>query len=297
MVLIRPDPSVADARFVRYWLNSPAMAAHVRGHRDGSVAERLNLPTIRDLPVALPPLGLQRRIADILGALDDKIELNGLMVATLREVARTLSSEALTGDLRPLSTIATAQRGFGYRSAGFADGGTPMISMGSAKRRGWLKRNGIREYGEPVAEKYHVHPWDLLVVNVDLTWRLEVLGWPLIVPADLADAVVSNDIYVLQFDADHAWRRALVWAALQGPSARALVEGAAKGTTVASIATTDVLAVPAVGSDSSRSRALARAAEASIERAWNAEREALRLSELRAALLPKLLSGELEVVA
>jgi len=90
MVLIRPDPSIADARFVRHWLNSPAMAAHIQGHRDGSVAERLNLPTIRDLPIALPPLSLQRRIASILGALDDKIELNRRLSETLEGAAQAL---------------------------------------------------------------------------------------------------------------------------------------------------------------------------------------------------------------
>jgi type I restriction enzyme S subunit len=90
MVLIRPDQSVADARFVRYWLNSPAMVAHIRGYRDGSVAERLNLPTIRDLPIALPPLIEQRRMAGILGALDDKIELNRRMSETLQATARAL---------------------------------------------------------------------------------------------------------------------------------------------------------------------------------------------------------------
>jgi len=90
MVLLRPNASVVDSRFVRYWLNSPTMAAHIHGHRDGSVAERLNLPTIRALPVALPPLTEQRAIAQILGTLDDKIELNRRMNETLESIARSL---------------------------------------------------------------------------------------------------------------------------------------------------------------------------------------------------------------
>ena len=55
MVLIRPDRRRLDFSFLRHWLNSPIMAAHINGYRDGSVAERLNLPTIRALPVLLPP--------------------------------------------------------------------------------------------------------------------------------------------------------------------------------------------------------------------------------------------------
>jgi type I restriction enzyme, S subunit len=90
MVLLRPEPTRVHFRFLRYWLNSPVMASHIHGHRDGTVAERLNLPTIRGLPVALPPLSGQRAIAHILGTLDDKIELNRLMNETLEAMARVL---------------------------------------------------------------------------------------------------------------------------------------------------------------------------------------------------------------
>jgi len=100
MVLIRPNPEIVDFRFLRHWLNSPTMSAHIQGYRDGSVAERLNLPTIRALPVAIPPHREQRAIAHILGTLDDKIELNRRMNETLETVARALFKSWFVG-LRP----------------------------------------------------------------------------------------------------------------------------------------------------------------------------------------------------
>jgi type I restriction enzyme, S subunit len=90
MVLLRPKPDVLNFRFLRYWLNSPVIALHVHGHRDGTVAERLNLPTIRGLPIAVPPMREQDVIADALGALDDQIELNRRMNETLEAMARAL---------------------------------------------------------------------------------------------------------------------------------------------------------------------------------------------------------------
>jgi type I restriction enzyme S subunit len=90
MVLIRPDKSRLNFSFLCRWLNSPIMAAHIHGYRDGTVAERLNLPTIRALPILIPPLAEQKAIASILGALDDKIELNRRMNATLEGLARAL---------------------------------------------------------------------------------------------------------------------------------------------------------------------------------------------------------------
>lgn len=50
----------------------------------------LNTEILSSIPLNLPPLGEQRGIADLLGSLDDKIELNRRMAATLEEMARAL---------------------------------------------------------------------------------------------------------------------------------------------------------------------------------------------------------------
>lgn len=89
MVLIRPSDKI-DTRFLRLWLNSPVLHRHIMGFRDGTVAERLNMPTIRGLPVPHISLPEQRAIAATLGALDDKIELNRKMNAKLEAMARAL---------------------------------------------------------------------------------------------------------------------------------------------------------------------------------------------------------------
>lgn len=90
MVLIRPNPNVLNCRYLKYWLNSPFLQAYIHGLRDGSVAERLNLSTIRRLPVCLHSLEEQQAIACILGALDDKIELNRRMNETLEAMAQAI---------------------------------------------------------------------------------------------------------------------------------------------------------------------------------------------------------------
>lgn len=50
----------------------------------------LNQEVIGRIPIVLPPIEEQRRIAHILGALDDKIELNRQLNATLEQLARSL---------------------------------------------------------------------------------------------------------------------------------------------------------------------------------------------------------------
>lgn len=90
MVLIRPRGDKIDHRFLRHWLNSPQIFGHIHGFRDGTVAERLNLPTIRGLAVALPALRVQQKVGEILGALDDRITLLRETNATLEAIAQAL---------------------------------------------------------------------------------------------------------------------------------------------------------------------------------------------------------------
>ena len=86
---IRPKPGV-DANYLAYWLlakKSDLLAAvdHA-GHGTG----RLVTDRLKKMPIALPTLAEQKRIANILGTLDDKIELNRRKNATLKAMARAL---------------------------------------------------------------------------------------------------------------------------------------------------------------------------------------------------------------
>lgn len=53
----------------------------------------VNLPTIRELKITLPPIETQSRIADILSAYDDLIENNQKQIKLLEEAAQRLYKE------------------------------------------------------------------------------------------------------------------------------------------------------------------------------------------------------------
>jgi len=64
--------------------------SHIHGFRDGTVAERLNLPVIRGLAIGFPPLEMQESIAKTLAAFDDRITLLRETNATLEAIAQAL---------------------------------------------------------------------------------------------------------------------------------------------------------------------------------------------------------------
>jgi len=84
------DPTKADALFLYYVFISPEQQAYIVQNAITTGVPHTNLGILRNTPLALPPLVEQKAIASVLGALDDKIELNRRINATLEAMARAL---------------------------------------------------------------------------------------------------------------------------------------------------------------------------------------------------------------
>ncbi|HVB33934.1 MAG TPA: restriction endonuclease subunit S [Patescibacteria group bacterium] len=87
---VRLGSGVVDPLFTSLFLGHPAIREWIVRHAVGATMPNLNTTIMSAVPFALPPLAEQKAIAAGLGALDDKIELNRRMNATLEAMARAL---------------------------------------------------------------------------------------------------------------------------------------------------------------------------------------------------------------
>lgn len=92
-VLIRPNPKYVYPDFLTYFLLAPQQQYELLGTANGATVAHVNLPTIRNLEINLPELEVQHRIADILSAYDDLIENNRKQIKLLEEAAQRLYKE------------------------------------------------------------------------------------------------------------------------------------------------------------------------------------------------------------
>ena len=77
-------------QFVMFCLRSPLTRRFLDNWANTTAQPTFNLKEVANLPIPFPPLPEQKAIAAVLGALDDKIELNRRMNATLEAMARAL---------------------------------------------------------------------------------------------------------------------------------------------------------------------------------------------------------------
>ncbi len=84
------DKAKANPLFLYYVFNSPEQMEYIRQNAIQVGVPHTNLGILRATPLELPPITDQESIATILGGLDDKIELNRRLGETLEAIAQAL---------------------------------------------------------------------------------------------------------------------------------------------------------------------------------------------------------------
>ncbi|HEX8079957.1 MAG TPA: restriction endonuclease subunit S [Jatrophihabitans sp.] len=90
---LTPDPKRVDSTFLYYLLSSPELVRAVTGQAIGAAVPGFNLGQLKEVRVRLPSLRTQQHISRILGLIDDLIENNQRRVEVLEEMARAIYRE------------------------------------------------------------------------------------------------------------------------------------------------------------------------------------------------------------
>lgn len=199
MALLRPDRSVVEPRFLLYYYLSTSFQRTIAQHTiHGATVPRIGLATMGDWTVVLPLLAEQRAIAEVLGALDDKIAANDRQAQLMLELAdaqllsgleRNTQGSATIGQLADQDVLAV---GDGYRTkrAEHARPGMRILRAGDI-RDGRVSLGGSdfvsNEFRRQIGPKAS-QPGDILLTTKGTVGRVAV------VPPDLEQVVYSPQI-------------------------------------------------------------------------------------------------------
>ena len=127
------DSEVVNPRFLRYWFSSREFwdqAADRMNNTD--MAAYINLADIRSLKMTLPSIPSQQAIAEVLGALDNKIAANTKLAATSMRLAETYFRRTvhLATDERALGEILSLEYGKSLPTSSRVAGLTDVYGSG-----------------------------------------------------------------------------------------------------------------------------------------------------------------------
>ncbi len=294
------EDSVLEGRYLYYFLQSPPFRAQLEARQNESdMAAYVSLTQQRQLAVLVPPIRTQRAIAAVLGALDDKIELNRRMNETLDRLRRVLFARwFFIRDIWPRTVLGEhvdLVPGRSYSSDDLRPSATALVTLKSFRRGGGYRPDGLKPYIGPYKPEQVVEPAEIVVACTDITQAAEVVGRPARVPADPSfdTLVVSLDAVIVRPKAPLT--RAFLYSLLELYDFTAHAYAHTSGTTVLHldkqcIRTYDFRVPPP-----SLIEAFDGVARPLLGRIDANTADARTLAALRDALLPKLISGEVRV--
>ena len=292
-----------DSRYLYYWFLSPIGKMNIDSKAIGSTQKALTIETLSKFEISLPSLEEQRRIAGILGAIDDKIENNRRINANLELQAQALYKQWFVDNRsddweeKPLAEIAEFIGGYSYKGNELVDTSTmAMATIKNFERKGGFKVEGFKDIvaSSKLKVEQHAKIFDILVAHTDLTQNADVIGNAeiLLTCGGYTDIIFSMDL-VKVLPKENFPYKFLLAAMLKNPYFKAHCLGYVNGTTVLHMSKKALPEYVFACPSNEEAEKMDNAFKAYYQKMAKILQENETLATLRDTLLPKLMNGEI----
>lgn len=264
----------------------------------GSVLRRktLSQKAFESIPIDLPPLAEQRRIVDLIAAVDDAIEAAEEEAERSGELRDAILDGYLPGSTVVIGDVASVSSGASWTKADVVDGAgeevTPVLTIANTKSGGEIAGDFTYVRGLPATTKLI---GDSSLVAIRTNGNRDRIGNVY----RTADAEVGAAVSAFQFIIDPAIpadRDFLYWQMRTPRFQRAMTAAASGSTGLGNVAAAKLKATEISWPSSVEARGAATEQFESVQDARDAVGvEAGSLRDLRSNLLTALLSGEHEI--
>ena len=191
---------------------------------------------------------------------------------------------------------ATIVKGVSYRSQDLSESDTALVTLKSINRGGGYRYDGLKAYNGTYTREQVIHPGDVIVAQTDVTQAGEVIGKPALVMPDLRYRVLvaSLDVLVVR-PRRRDPPREFFYLLFLTPQFQHHVRGYINGTTVLHLNKDALTGFRFASPPEQAMKVFAAIVGALFNQVLTLARETLALTDLRDALLPKLISGKLRV--
>ena len=285
-IVLRAKPGVSDAQFVYYLATSPEFRqVAIKSMVGSSGRQRVQQPVLENLELVVPELPEQKRIGEFLAAIDDKIALNAKINDNLADLLQTVYQERF-GD-----TSLVANQGSLYDICSYSRDKVVVSELNvstyfSTENMLPGKAGSIEATSLPTTPQTTAcHKGDTLVSNIRPYFKKIVY----------CEDACGCSADVLCFTPNQPKYSAYLFSTLYADKFFAFMVAGSKGTKMPRGDKQQIMTYPVVLPSEAALDEFNTIALPLIEQIYSNRAENKRLSLLRDALLPKLMSGEIDV--
>lgn len=289
------DNAKADYNFVYYALmqNYKVLLAMA----NGGAQQNLNAQQIKDFEIELPPLKIQEKIACILSSLDDKIELNNKINQNLEQQAQAIFDKYIKTPCNYLKTgtigdYCSVKSGFAFKSSWWKDSGVKVIKIKTIDNENinFAECSFVDKEKISIAEDFIVQGGDLLIAMTGAT-----IGKFAIVPK-IDEVLLVNQRVGKFFLGTHPIKKLpFLYCTLKQQDIINDIINKGQGSAQPNISSTDILNTSCYILENAELEKFNLTCEPIFEKIITNKCENEKLKQLRDTLLPKLMSGEIDV--
>lgn len=313
--IVRPISSIIIPQFLSYYLASPYMQKYMLGLSVGKGTSRnaMTKRMIESFSTPVPPLNIQQKIVNILSAYDGLIEVNQKQIRLLEEAARRLYKEWFV-DLRfpghentsitdgipagwstfSLSQIFNYTRGKSYSSEELSSTkGVYLINLKNINAWGGYKRDAEKRFTGTYSKSHEVKSGDIIMAVTDMTQERRLVGHVALVPVFSKKAIISMDL--IKIIPKESVTHYFLYSMLRFSSIAEQISQYANGVNVLHLRPENITQIKVQIPSKDLMMQFEKIVANYYEKIEPLEKQILLLQEARDRLLPKLMSGEIEV--
>ena len=308
---LRPITDRVNPRYIGYYLRTSKFRGQFMAFSTMTTRASLANNDLLNMEVELPPMEIQHRIATILSRYDSLIENYQKQIKLLEEAAQRLYKEWFIDlhfpghentkivdgvpegwEKKKLSELFSFVRGKSYTSKELSDEGTIMVNLKNIQSFGGYKSDVEKHFIGTFKEEQTLMKGDLIMGVTDMTQERRLVGSVALIPDFKETATFSMDlIKLISFKLPNIY----LYCAMRYGDVSRQIAPLANGVNVLHLKPEAISNIEMVVASDSIIEKFVSYTSKTIESILSLQSQLRLLTEARDRLLPKLMSGEIEI--
>jgi len=314
-IVFRAKEGIADKNYLYYLVCGPEVREpSIKSMVGSSGRQRVQTDVVKNLEIDVPPLVEQERIGSFLRLIDDKIALNDKINNNLEQQAQLLFKswfvdfEPFNGtmpsdwEVVPFEKIVDFQNGYAFKSKELLNEPSSdcyqVFKQGHIARGGGFIPDGTKSwYPKKLAsklERFVLKKGDILMAMTDMKDNVAILGNTAIMPID-NEYIVNQRVGHLRVNGYKGITYPFIYLLTNSTDFLIDLRSRANSGVQVNLSSAEIKASQTVLPSKKVNTAFSEITLPMFEAIISNQLENQRLAQLRDALLPKLMSGELDV--